>query len=76
MVKDKEKELMGAHWDNVNVSMPYKLARRVETVAKQLAERRTKGWQPLREHIEELDDIATKIEVYTVEKKMRHLNKK
>jgi hypothetical protein len=62
-MKKSIEEPMGAHWKETKYSPLYQLYRRVETVAHQLRERQKKGWAPLKEHIVELDDVATELKV-------------
>lgn len=54
---------MGSHWDNTGYSKLYQLYRRVEDVARELANRNRKGWAPLKKHVEELYDISIELKV-------------
>ncbi|MBZ5672184.1 MAG: hypothetical protein LAO04_20980 [Acidobacteriia bacterium] len=66
----KEPELMGAHWKDTNYSPLYQLSRRVETVARQLGDRRKKGWTSHKKHVNELYDISIQLKV--LDKKIPH----
>lgn len=61
---------IGAHWEKTNYSPLYQLCRRVETVARQLGDRRKKGWTSHKEHVRELYDISIQLKV--LDKKVSH----
>ena len=63
MAKQKAKKLMGEHWESTGYPKVYQLSRRVETVAHELAERRSYDWAPLKRHVEELYAIAGELKI-------------
>lgn len=54
---------MGEHWQRGPYSDLYGLYRRVEDMAKELELRRRGGLGPLKDHTEELFDIATQLKI-------------
>jgi hypothetical protein len=71
MKKSKtEPELMGAHWKKTDYSRLYQLCRRVEAVARQLGDRRKKGWTSHKKHVKELYDISIQLKV--LDRKVSH----
>ena len=54
---------IGSHWDDTSYTKLYQLYRRVETVARELEQRRQRKWQPLKIHIDELYDISLQLKV-------------